>query len=598
MLTKTPTEKGIWGPKTVGAKLHINPLTIPLDPNKLTSFDVETDEKDNFVGIGICQDLHNVYYWSTFTKELKDFLRKAKLIAHNIKFDVGRLHDWGVKVTPEQLAHDTVIMSYCVSTTQETHHLKDLASQIFDWQWPTYKEMTKEGTLDKVDVERVAAYCGMDTLACLKLYYELMRKMNTAQLLYYHKIEMPMTRLLFLMELKGIKVDEGWLRKIDKQFAVEESELLDRLVEFVGKVMVQPEKQLKTKVRPAKYEDFNPNSPKQVGEFFLPKVGVETNGTGKDKLWPYLHLPMIKTLFDYRKMTKLRSTYTSSLLTNPTFPIIHTVFNQVSSKGDSMKGIRTGRLSSRSPNLQNIPARKPYGPFVRKAFVAREGKTLLCLDYSQIEYRLLAHYSQEPILLEAYRNSKDVHEETTRLFGLDPKKYRDIGKTLNFAAIYGAGGKKLAQTVSQTGNPMTAQEGYQHLDMYWKKLPRVRDWVNRVKFDAHANKAVTTLYGRRIPLPGIDSLDRKMMWHWERAAVNYIIQGSAAEVLKMAMLELWQQDRIPLLQVHDELVFEVSPDKAEELKNEITETMENIVKLSIPLEVSAGIGTTWDDAKA
>jgi DNA polymerase-1 len=271
---------------------------------------------------------------------------------------------------------------------------------------------------------------------------------------------------------------------------------------------------------------------------------------------------------------------------------VYTTYNQITKNQYGEKGISTGRLSSSEPNLQQIPARTDDGKKLRELFIPEDGKVLIDADYSQIEYRLLAHFTQEPLLLEAFKNGKDVHEETGRALGCD----RDTGKTLNFASIYGAQAKKIAKTAK-----CSEDDAQSFLDLYWKKLPGVTAWVNRIKYEARLKKGITTFMKRFIPLPGIMTNDLYERYHWERAAVNYTIQGSAAEIIKLAMIQLRKKGYLPLLTVHDELLFEVPTMKKDGTEYpfdiEIRSIMESVINISVPLVADVGIGINWREAK-
>lgn len=268
---------------------------------------------------------------------------------------------------------------------------------------------------------------------------------------------------------------------------------------------------------------------------------------------------------------------------------IFTTYNQVTSQGNQVEtGISTGRLSSSGPNLQQIPTRTEEGKLLRELFVPEPGRVLIDADYSQIEYRLLAHFTKEPVLVEAFKNGKDVHEETGRLLGVD----RDTGKTLNFAAIYGAQAAKIARTAK-----ITEEEAKRFLETYWRKLPSVTAWIRRVKYEASKKKGVFTLMKRWVPIDGFDSRKKYDRWGAERKAVNYLIQGSAAEIMKMAMIELRKKGFLPLLTVHDELLFEADGQGDYLEEERIKQIMESVVTLDVPLVAEVGIGGNWGNAK-
>jgi DNA polymerase-1 len=467
-----------------------------------------------------------------------------------------------------------MIMSYVVNSNRESQGLKDVAHDELQRTRPSYKDIVGKGkdkkTLDKQDVTFVAEYCCQDAIDAWDLHYHFDKIFMPAQRKLYEQIELPVYRSLVDMEVKGIKIDVQRLNELKIEFGDELKTIEDAL-----------------KVYDA---EWNPRSPKQTVEV-LKKHGINIAGTDKVALLPFKGQPIVDTLLRHRRISKLTSTYVDAFRNLPTLPYIHTTFNQVSIQdGGTFKGIRTGRLSSNNPNLQNIPAKKD-GTKLRELFIPRDGMVMIDADYSQIEYRLLAHFSKEPALLETFRTGGDVHETTGRLLGAS----RDIGKTLNFASIYGAQAGKIAITAG-----VSESEADTFLRKYWAVLPRVKSWIERVKFMARSQRGVSTMSGRWIPLPEINSRKKFERMHWERAAVNYIIQGSAADIIKVAMLSVAQSGYNPLLQVHDELLFEFRKDDPRGIRNiakNIRCIMNSVVQLSVPLDVDVHLGYNWREAK-
>lgn len=574
METKTLSNE-IPKPEDFGAKLFIDPQDAFI-PVTQVAIDVETDEKDRFVGIGICWNRELVYYFTDLGR-IKKMLETASLIGHGYKFDFHMLRKWGINVRKDQMLFDTSIASYVVNPTKESHHLKDLSREILNMAYPTYKEMVGKGrsklTLDKQDTLRVARYCGCDALATFRLYQHFETKMTTQQKHLFYNLEMPILRLLFQMEEKGITVDVDCLKGLGAKWE-EEIETLESCF------------------------PINVRSPKQVKQW-LKEKGIDETSTDKNSLERHSDDPAVELLIRHRKVAKLHG-YVKGLLELPTLPKVHTRFSQVSSnaKGEWF-GIRTGRLSSREPNLQNIPTRTEEGNLLRKVFIPEDGKVFIDADYAQIEYRLLAHFSQDSVLLKAFREGKDVHEETAKVLGVD----RYLGKTLNFAAIYGAHPKKITQTVNtspDTKVKITEEQAQKFLKTYWQKLPRVQSWIWKVKNECRRSGGVKTILGRWIPIKSINSASPFERWGAERQAVNYTIQGSAADIIKLAMIKLDLKGLSPVLQVHDELLFE-SPNNDLSITGryeDIREIMESVVGLSIPLEVAIETGNNWDEAKS
>jgi len=558
--------------------------------------DVEHDEKGNFVGLGLTLDGTEVYYYTFITEQVKVFLSAAKLIGHNVKSDVHHMLRWGIKCGVDAIYYDTMLAAYSINPVRESQGLKALAKELLDFTYPTYRQIVGKGhdkvTLDHQPVDVVANYCGSDVIATYRLY-ELFQKQMTPDQVKVFELEMSVNRLLYRMEARGVDVDVPYLRHLSVLFTDEIGHLKKKVELLAGHLI-------------------NLDSPKQMVELLYRQFGlpeqwkrakrkdkksgrtqwVDVITTDKNALLELdgMH-EVIPLIIRNRELSKLNSTYVTGILKREGLPTVHTSFNQVSvnEEQDEWDGIRTGRLSSSGPNLHSIPTRTETGHMLRKAFVpSHPDLTLLCFDYSQIEYRLLAHFTHEPILLQAFRTGKDVHEETGRIFGVG----RYIGKTLNFAAIYGAQAKRMAMTAK-----IKRERAQELLDAYWAKLPYVKSWINVTKLTAAKKGYVTTLGGRRIPIPNIRSGDQMERWKAERQAVNYIVQGSAADIIKWAMLRCDEEGYTPILQIHDEILLEVKHGSVSEVLLRVKAIMESVVKLSIPLIVDGGAGNSWSAAK-
>jgi DNA polymerase-1 len=592
-----------FGPDRFGVELKINPEG-EVYGNTLV-VDVETDERGNFVGIGIMDRPTSVSYFSVLSPDLRRLLSVSLIIGHNIKFDARQLKSWGIDIKPEQLVQDTMLKSYVRSSTKDSHGLKELAREYLSMEWPSYHDMVGRGkakqTLDKQDVEKVAAYCGDDCIATYRLNEYFDKVMTPPQKSFYSLIELPTMQLLYKMELTGVTVDVDYLKDLKKDFDYDNTSLRSQL----GQILQETGYVLKHKKSCPKKEhahEFNPASPIQVKDV-LQHLGYSVQATDKQALEPFRKDEFVSTLLELRKVAKVSSTYIDAWLELQTLPKIHTTFNQVAldSASDSWKGIRTGRLSSSEPNLHNIPKpgddeEETTGKALRRAFIASPGNTLIVADYSQIQYRLLAHYSKEPILIKAFLDGKDVHEATGDALGVS----RSIGKTLNFAAIFGAFPEKIAQVAH-----CSEDQAKEFLARYWRVLPGVRMWMERVRMLARVHRSVKTIFGRVIPINDIDSNDRGLRAHAERTAINYIIQGGEADIMKVAMREVAKAGHFPILQVHDELHFDEPYNESDPLSQidiqkriaEIKFIMEGIVKLDVPLTVSIAHGGSWYAAK-
>lgn len=575
----------------VGYKLLINP---PAPRPGVYALDIETNEAEPpvFVGLALVPWGKKEVYYFTDLSAIRDTLERSKLIGHNVKDDVKWLRGWGLNISSQQILHDSMILAYSLNPTREKYGLKALAKEEIGWSWPTYREMVGKGkakqTLEKQAVERVAGYCGLDAASSMELTRRFilcspaseLRLSKSGGLRQYSTVEMPTYRILLDMETKGALLDVEYVQQLDEAYRIQISQLQARFAKESG------------------CDGINPNSPAQVLSVLFKHLGIHETSTDVKVLRRYAKkFPVIQTLLDYRKLSKLQGTYTGALLDLATLPRVHCRFNQVAynSANENSGGIRTTRLSSSNPNLQNIPSRGEHGPTIRACFISAAGNTLLSADYSQVEYRLLAHYSREPVLINAFTSGKDVHSETVRvLLGLGPAEeisetQRALGKTINFASIYGAGPRKISE---QTGLP--EEECKEFLKAYFDRLPNVTAWIARTKAQAHIDGGIRKLHGQFIPLPGLKSASMYERFHWERVAVNSVIQGTAADIFKLAMIRLSKLGIVANIPVHDELVFEL-PDLRQ--LTTIKAVMENVVKLRVPLVVDVGHGANWREAK-
>ena len=560
-----------WGPQTHGVPVVVNEKPNSLGP--VIALDIETDELDHFVG-GCVYDGGSSIYYITDAVDFKSCVAGKKVIGYNIKSDLNWLRLMGLSVGSADIFSDPMIQAYVVNSNRKNQGLKEVAHEVLGWTWPSYKQMVGKGkqkkTLDKQDMEVVAEYCGMDTLATWRLHEHFTKTFNVGERNLYDRIELPLYRMLWDMEVKGVKFDPSTCDILDKELGDDCQRYLDMLHMYDS--------------------TWNPNSPPQTLKV-MNRLGIKVKKTDKPTLTPYRNTePVVDTLLKYKKLKKLHSTY---IVPYKGKTEVHTTFNQVSmDQSGELHGIRTGRLSSSEPNLQNIPAKRKgetYGERIRSLFIPTSGKVFIDADYSQIEYRLLAHYSQEPHLVRGFQQGLDVHEVTGRLLGCS----RDVGKTLNFASIYGAQSQKIADTAK-----CTVAEAEAFLQSYWRNLPSVAQWIGQVKLLAKGRGGVTTMSGRFVPLADLTSRNKWDRLHAERASVNYIIQGSAADIIKVAMNQLKDAGYLPVLQVHDELIFEVNPVTAQEDLIKIKAIMENVVKLSVPLVADIHIGMNWNDAKS
>ena len=524
---------------------------------------------------------------------LKPVLEDSSIlkIGHNIKFDMHILGREGINVHP---VDDTMVMCYVLEASPQVRHgMDDAVERHLSHKTITFAEVCGTGknqiTFDKVPLDKATAYAAEDADVTRRLYAKLRPRIVADKLVTVHEtMDRPLIPVLREMERKGILVDPGVLNGLSKDFAKRMADLEIQIHELAG-------------------GSFNIASPKQLGEILFERMSLpggkksaKTGAYGTDaevleELAAQGHdLPA--RVLDWRQLSKLKSTYTDALakVINPTTKRVHTCFAQTIAS--------TGRLSSVDPNLQNIPIRTEDGRKIRQAFVAPKGRTLLSADYSQIELRLVAHVADVKRLKLAFKNGEDIHAATaSEMFnvpveGMDPMVRRSA-KAINFGIIYGISGFGLAR---QLGIPRGEAQTY--IDAYFAKFPEIRTYMEITKASARREGFVTTLFGRKIFTPGINDKNPNMRGFAERAAINAPIQGGAADIIKRAMIRLPQALRNAgletdmLLQVHDELVFEVPDGELDSAKPVIKRIMEEAAHLEVPLTVDVGTGHNWAEA--
>ncbi|MDJ0714403.1 MAG: DNA polymerase I [Prochloraceae cyanobacterium] len=604
----------------------IDILKTKTNPAKPVAWDTETTsltpKHAELVGIGCCwgDEVNEIAYIPVSHTEGEQ-LKKAEILSalrpilessdcpkvlQNAKFDRLVLWHQGIKLAG--VVVDTMLASY-VLYPEQTHNLKDLCDRYLPnlgIKAKSYEELNipKKKTIADLDIETVAEYCGIDayTTFCLvpKLQAELEKFPQLDKLLL--EVEQPLEPVLAEMELQGFRIDTAYLQELSKQLEKDLEKIERQAYEDVG-------------------EKFNLASPKELSEILFEKLaldkrksrkiksGYSTDRATLEKLQD--DHPIIDRLLEYRTLSKLKSTYVDALPNSidPDTKRVHTNFNQTVTS--------TGRLSSSNPNLQNIPIRTQFSRQIRKAFIPKDDWLLVSADYSQIELRILAHLSQEPVLIEAYKNSQDVHSVTAKILfdkeTVTPEE-RGLGKIINFGVIYGMGAQRFAREAK-----VSPEEGRKFIEKYRQRYAGIFAYLDRMKKEAIANGFVTTILGRRRYFNFINDnlrrlrganpedidLTRLKLSNYDaqllRAAANAPIQGSSADIIKIAMVKLHQilpnyRSRL-LLQVHDELVFEIPPDEWQELQPQIKFTMESAVQLSIPLLVDVCEGQNWMEAK-
>ena len=531
--------------------------------------------------------------WEVAREILREVIEDPGIakVGQNIKYDAVVLRRHGVELQGMQF--DTMVASYVINPGLRQHNLDALAQHYLNHRMIAYHEVVgkgkKEVGFSKVLIEKAAEYAGEDAEVTLRLTEVLEEKLaDDKNQDLFHKLEMQLLPVLVDMELTGIRVDPNVFQEMSQRFSRELERIQQEIFEEAGM-------------------EFNVNSPQQLGFVLFEKLGLPTQGkTSKTRAYATdvrvlkklaaMQFRIPELLLVYRSLSKLKSTYLDTLVTmvHPETGRIHTSFNQAVAA--------TGRLSSSNPNLQNIPIRTPEGRDIRKGFVAEPGCVLLSADYSQIELRIFAHYSGDAALKEAFAQGEDVHARTAEeIFeGREegsPAEMRRIAKAINFGIIYGMGPHKLSEELGIDHRTAKA-----YIEAYYQKHPGVvrfrEDMIERAKKDGY----VTTLFNRRRYLPDIHHRSRFVRGEAERMAVNTPIQGTAADLIKQAMIRIhghlkekgWSTRMI--LQVHDELVFEVPEAELERVRPFVQEAMEDVYELDVPLKVDMGEGKNWADA--
>jgi DNA polymerase-1 len=506
----------------------------------------------------------------------------------NIKYDYILLAKSGVRL--QGIAGDTMIASYLLNPSKHRHSLEELSREYLDRQIITYEDVAGTGAkaipFSQVEVEKACRYSCEDADLTLTLANLLIPKIEAdgfADL--FGRVELPLIEVLAVMEMNGVKLDVPLLALMSREFEKQLEKISGEVYELAG-------------------GDFNINSPQQLGKVLFEKLklpGGKRTKTGYSTDVDVLtelakDFPLPAKVLEYRSLSKLKSTYVDALpqLVNPVTGRVHTSFNQTVTA--------TGRLSSSDPNLQNIPIRSPEGRRIREAFITEEGSLLLSADYSQIELRILAHLSCDTFLIETFQRGEDIHAATaSEIFHVPPEQVtpemRRLAKVINFGIIYGMSAFGLAK---ELGIPPSVAQAY--IANYFQKYHEVRDYIDKSLEQARERGYVTTLMNRRRYLPDIKSPNRSVRQFAERIAINAPIQGTAADLIKVAMINihrrLAEEGRKTklILQIHDELVFEVPRGELEEIRKLVTEEMEGVVKLYIPLKVDVGVGKNWAEA--
>lgn len=511
-------------------------------------------------------------------------------LGHNLKYDMSVLANHGIALNG--VRHDTMLESYVLDSTASRHNLDALSEKYLDYHTTHFEDVAGKGakqlTFNQVPLEQAAPYAAEDADISLRLHHCLWPRLSAEPRLekLYETIEMPLIGVLSRMERTGVYVDVNVL-------AAQGRELAERLREIERQAWDEAG------------AEFNLGSTKQLQEILfdkleLPVIRKTPKGqpsTAEDVLRELANdYPLPRIILEHRSLSKLKSTYIDKLpkQVNPRTGRVHTSYHQAVTA--------TGRLSSSDPNLQNIPIRSEEGRRIRQAFSAPEGKRILAVDYSQIELRIMAHLSGDEGLLRTFAEGGDVHRATAaEVFGVAPedvdREQRRAAKAINFGLIYGMSAFGLARQLK-----IGAKEAQAYVDLYFARYPGVKRYMDETRELARRQGYVETVFGRRLHLPEIKSRNAQRRNYAERTAINAPMQGTAADIIKLAMIDVdgWlretDQPALMIMQVHDELVFEVDTQAVEAIAAEVSRRMESVVGLDVPLVAEAGIGANWDEA--
>ncbi len=511
-------------------------------------------------------------------------------VGQNLKFDRGILQNYGIEL--RGIAFDTMLESYILDSVAGRHDMDSLSERWLKHQTVTFEQIAGKGknqlTFNQIALEEAGHYAAEDADVTLQLHLKMWPKLqqHKGPLNIFENIEMPLVPVLSRVERNGVKIDPAVLHKHSGEITLRLAELEKKAHEIAG-------------------EPFNLASTKQLQTILFEKQGIKplkkTPGgapsTSEEVLEELaLDYPLPKVILEHRGLSKLKSTYTDKLplMINPKTGRVHTSYHQAVTA--------TGRLSSTDPNLQNIPVRNEEGRRIRQAFIAPEDYVIVSADYSQIELRIMAHLSRDKGLLSAFAEGQDIHRATAaEVFGMPvdsvSNEQRRSAKAINFGLIYGMSAFGLSRQLN-----IPRKESQKYMDLYFERYPGVRDYMERTRTQAKEQGYVETLEGRRLYLPDIKSSNAARRAGAERAAINAPMQGTAADIIKRAMIAVdsWLESEKPrvrmIMQVHDELVFEVHRDDVDAVSKKIHELMENSTKLDVPLLVEVGVGENWDQA--
>ena len=607
-VTEEQAEKKVVEYKTLTSIDDLSMIENLIHESKCYAFDTETTSIDSLeaelVGVSFSFEANSGYYLPIAHQEktaisrdealrwLKQIIEASqdKVIGQNLKYDLQVLRNHQINI--KRFYADTMLMSYSINSTASRHNLDALAEYYLNIKTIKFEDVMGKGknklkNFSEVPIKEATNYAAEDADITLQLYRTFETKIDDKTTKMLQEIEYPMIFVLMEMEATGALIDIKHLNSLSNNFGSKLINLVQKIHKHSGVV-------------------FNIDSPKQLSEVLFDKMGIEAKGLKKTSSGYYStsesvlqkladENEIIKDILEYRTLAKLKSTYTDKLSEICDLGSrVHTSYHQAVTS--------TGRLSSSDPNLQNIPIRTKDGIVIREAFIAPQGKKLLAIDYSQIELRLMAHYSNDEIMVKSFNNNEDIHKRTaSEIFGVDIQDVDDDmrrkAKTINFGLLYGMSAFGLSNQLS-----VTRAEADIFLESYFDRYSGVSAFMKNIVEDAKGKKYVETLHGRKIHVPNIESSNYLMRQASERAAINGPLQGSAADIIKIAMIKIaeWiegnDQEIKMILQVHDELIFEVPDSYGEENIEPIIKLMEQSTEINVPLKAEYGFGSNWREA--
>lgn len=567
-----------------------------LPKDSIIAFDTETTGLDTkeakIVGFSFCVSEEESFYVPlnhnylgvgeqisfSSAKKAIELIYSHFIIGHNLKYDFKIIeNNFGLKV-PLKYA-DTMILAWLKNPSLRVN-MDDLALRLFNYETLHFESLVKKGeTFASVELEKACKYAAEDAYITLRFYLYFLKNLNSNLLELAKNCEFDFIKVIMMMEENGIKLDTNALEILMKKFENEIKNLSEEIYTLCE-------------------DRFNLNSPKQVGDILFEKLKLpsgkktKTGYSTDEKVLNNLldKHPVVTKILDYRELAKLYSTYCEPLLKlalKDENSRIYSSFLQT--------GTATGRLSSKDPNLQNIPAHGQYAKDYKTCFVAKEGFSFISLDYSQIELRMLAHFSEDEKLLEAFKNDEDIHAKTAiMIFGESNYETRSVAKSINFGLIYGMGYKTLSQNLKIEANLAKS-----YIEKYFENFTSIKNYFEKVKNEAKQNGFITTLSGRKRYFD-FENAKPMQVAMYERESINSILQGSAADIIKLAMLEIAKdldENKKLILQIHDELIFEIKDELCENFVKKASDIMENIVKLKVKLKTSSNIAKKWGDLK-